>query len=764
MNYFTSLILLFYFSCSAYGQSLDALYRDYYSLDRQDIVGRKLLLRKIIDKELYRNPKRSLEQVDTLVGFHKQLNDKDSVQESQYRLKGVIYAQLSDTRSAIQHYKRYFEYQKNKQGDGEQGFSDPYLYLDWGNAYFHSGLYKSARGYYQEAERLFRETSNHQGLSTIYGNYALIAFEQDRPKQGIELLRQVLSIQEQQVRDSLQMAHAHVVLAEYYMAKLQNYAKAKLHALRCLNLLLAPEMKRRSAFEQFIPNAAKAYNYLAQVYFHQNKLDSSFYYIDKGQALVERYSIPKLHYVLNNSLTDILIRLQRYPAARLINQKNLADSLPPVPENSIRFQYAATIAQALGNERAAQSYQARYYKERFQHVERQYNEDMLLAGNLLEDERKDYRLQKQSSDLQQERQLRYALLLIISIVVLALLGISFLWLRLRRRRQELQQVSEELQAANTTKDLMLAVLGHDLRAPFQVIWNSTGQLQNAIEHGRLSKVGQLSKELNRASRRAYSLLDGLMQWVGSQENHQAVQKEALSLQQVVERSVQSLSSLLEVQKLQIKYDMDDWELHSDPNLLQIILRNLLSNAIRYSPFRGTIYLSTVQSGTEHYLEVADEGEGVPNFLLGKLQLDENPVEVLKKGGGLGLALVQRVSEQLGLHISVHLREGRGSAFRLYFPQARNLPAASSLASTAALKKEQTLSLTARRRLIPLVQALAPYEIFESTALLRLLQNQAPPKEPSEKAWLEAVWQAVQNMDEHRFQQLLHQALNQEYEP
>lgn len=752
------LLFLFLFLKTAlvYGQPIEQLYQDYYQLPEKNLSKRAEILRKIVDRELYRHPNRALKQLDTLVLFYEQLDNTYKIQENNHRMRGLVYGQLTDVERSLYHYKKFYDYLREQ--DETKLPSQSYFFLDWGNAYFNSNLFESAKRYYREAERRFKKEGNLKGVASIYGNYAFIAFSQKRDKDGIELLQKALRTHTEELRDTFQIAYFQTLIGEYYLTEMKDYEQAKHYSLRGLQLFLSPSLRQKTDFEQFRPHTITASLTLARAYGRQKQADSSLYYLRLSDSLALKNKVSYLQQAITNVSTEVLLDLNRIKKAEAINTVNIADSLPAIPKYSKRFLYGAKIAYILGDSAKGDKYSARYYKERYTYLQKRYDEEVLLAGNLLEAEQKDQMLQKREADLAAEKQLRYTLLIVLAAITVALIGGILLIRQLRQQQRKLQNLSAALQETNNTKELMLSALSHDLRAPFQAIWSSTAQLQSALAQKRLSQVKQHSKTLNKAGRNAYALLDGLMQWVSASKNSAQVKKETVELKPLLEQSLNRLEGLLDIQQIQLNKQLANWRISSDANLLQIILRNLLSNAIRYSPLHGEVRLRTQQDETGTYLEIADEGAGVPDKMLGELQLSSNPIEILKKGGGLGLGLVQRVCKQLGLRVTVHRRQHRGTAFRLYFPTVEELAETAAIVEPQLRNAPKSIDDSLKTQLRPIAKAMAQYEIFESTALLRILPDmeQLPP---NAEEWVENVQQAVGEVDDARFQQLLHQILH-----
>jgi len=251
-----------------------------------------------------------------------------------------------------------------------------------------------------------------------------------------------------------------------------------------------------------------------------------------------------------------------------------------------------------------------------------------------------------------------------------------------RKRAEDQAITARAQAesASLGKSRFLAAASHDLRQPLQTLGLLQGLLaKKARDSDALQLLARSDEALMAMSGMLNTLLDINQLEAG------VIHPEVTDF---------PVGDLLESLKTEFGYHTQakglGWEvsacsrvIRTDPRLLGQMVRNLLSNAVKYTR-KGKILLGCRRRGEMLRIEVHDTGPGIPAGQLRAIfeefhQLD-NPARELSRGLGLGLAIVQRLAELLGLEVDVGSREGRGSTFAIYVPLT---PAGARLAPMGA---------------------------------------------------------------------------------
>ncbi len=228
----------------------------------------------------------------------------------------------------------------------------------------------------------------------------------------------------------------------------------------------------------------------------------------------------------------------------------------------------------------------------------------------------------------------------------------------------------EAERANLGKSRFLAAASHDLRQPLQTLSLLQGMLANSISDPGAS---QLVERLDKTILTMASLLDQLLDI--NQLEAGVVQPKAVEF--VIDDLLQQLRAEFEMHAastgLSLRVASCRLTVRTDPRLLEQILRNMLSNAVKYTS-QGKILLGCRRRGEHLSIEVWDTGAGIPQTELSAIfkeyhQLENNAV-ARAKGLGLGLAIVRRMADLLDLEVNVRSRLGRGSIFAVKVPVVR----------------------------------------------------------------------------------------------
>jgi len=243
------------------------------------------------------------------------------------------------------------------------------------------------------------------------------------------------------------------------------------------------------------------------------------------------------------------------------------------------------------------------------------------------------------------------------------------------RTEALVKTNEELKHINATKDKFISIISHDLKNPFNSILLLTELLaDNAIKMDT-QKIAQVSELLGESARKSLKLLENLVEWSGFQSGRMGYNPVKLELNKVVDENIQLLHSQTVSKELKIVKEITDpFYCTADLNMLSLIIRNLLTNAVKFSNPGGIITI-TAQRFKDHIeVTVQDEGLGIPENMISKLFLMEGQFSQKgtrdEEGTGLGLILCKEFVNRHGGEIRVESRENEGSRFIFTIPQKK----------------------------------------------------------------------------------------------
>ncbi len=259
--------------------------------------------------------------------------------------------------------------------------------------------------------------------------------------------------------------------------------------------------------------------------------------------------------------------------------------------------------------------------------------------------------------------------------VLALV-VALLWSYLYLRNKALKKE----QALNQFKDKMFSLLGHELRGPMASFGHIGGMINHYVKQNNQEELLSLAQEVSQATTHVNSMLDNLLNWatnqLGSGGNF-AVRPQHISSQTLADL-LAGLGPLAKQKGITVTYEIQpNIQLKSDINLLTIIIRNLMSNAIKFSPAGGSITFVAIKANEVVTFIVSDSGHGMTSDELAAL-LKGNRFESRagthgEPGIGLGMQVVVSFVGRLGGKISGSSVVGKGTKMQIEIPTTLNEP-------------------------------------------------------------------------------------------
>ena len=271
---------------------------------------------------------------------------------------------------------------------------------------------------------------------------------------------------------------------------------------------------------------------------------------------------------------------------------------------------------------------------------------------------------------------------------------------LQRENEATRQARADAEAAHASKARFLATIGHDLRQPLNALGLLSHTLRQAPTAAAPERVQALSGAIAECVGSMGALVEGLLELSRLDARTLTPRPTAFALQGLFDEMTGNFAAMAQERGLDLQVATTPATVWGDRALLARVLSNLVSNAIRYTP-AGFVRVDAVQEGSAITVGVHDSGVGMEAAELPRIfdeyyQID-NPQRNRSQGLGLGLATAKRLSDLLGLDLSVHSIPGQGSSFSLRLPVAEPTPAAPLQAPPA----EATPTPLAGRRILVL---------------------------------------------------------------
>ncbi|WMX12073.1 tetratricopeptide repeat-containing sensor histidine kinase [Aureispira sp. CCB-E] len=289
-----------------------------------------------------------------------------------------------------------------------------------------------------------------------------------------------------------------------------------------------------------------------------------------------------------------------------------------------------------------------------------------------EDQLKEQRIksleqQQEISNLKNER-LNQSLYFMVIIIIVMLLIVGFLY-RLNKWRSK---VNLELETLNNTKDKLFSIIAHDLKNPLSAFRSITQSLSEDIFDISRDDLDYFIKQLNTSASNLFDLLQNLLYWSISQTGRLEFQPQKITLTETTDDVFSLLESSANIKNIGLSNTIStETVAWADQKMTHTILRNLIANAIKFTPNGGNISVSSNINNSMLTISVTDTGKGIPPhiaptlFMLNSSKNERNEVE--GKGTGLGLILCKELVEQQGGNIWLEDTSSLGSTFSFTLP-------------------------------------------------------------------------------------------------
>ena len=255
--------------------------------------------------------------------------------------------------------------------------------------------------------------------------------------------------------------------------------------------------------------------------------------------------------------------------------------------------------------------------------------------------------------------------------VVGVLGLSYDITERKQADAEIKKINKELTKLNAEKDKFFSIIAHDLKTPFNSIIGFSEILVEQVKEKNYQGIEQYTGIILQSSQRAMDLLMNLMEWSRSQTGKMEFNPAYFQMIELINEVELLLDDAAGQKSIVITNTLpDNIAVYADKNMMSAVLRNLISNAIKFTHPGGEIIIS-VEEKDELTVSVSDNGIGIPKERIEQLfRIDENystSGTLNEKGTGLGLILCKEFIEKHGGKIWVESEEGKGSIFYFTLP-------------------------------------------------------------------------------------------------
>ena len=247
---------------------------------------------------------------------------------------------------------------------------------------------------------------------------------------------------------------------------------------------------------------------------------------------------------------------------------------------------------------------------------------------------------------------------------------------IEKLNQEVLEKQEELDRLNKMKGRLFSIVSHDIKSPIGIVTGFSEVLMNHISENYDVKddpqLDLIKKHLSDGKGRLLTLLEDLIFWVKCENGSMPFKAKVHEAKHLLESAVGLLKTQVRDKEITVAVEVDDsLKLFGDSNTLLVIFKNLLANAIKYSPKNGTVSLSGTKKDRVAVIKISDSGIGIPHGIIDQIY-EANKDKIRpgtngESGIGLGLTVVHGFVDLNKGAISVDSKEGEGTTFTLILP-------------------------------------------------------------------------------------------------
>ncbi len=546
--------------------------------------------------------------------------------------------------------------------------------LNIAKAYYYKGIAAEKRGDYDsameslvQAQNEYSKINDNHGICASIISIANVFLSLGDYSQALTLYFKAVD----NCRDLDLIDDCYLKIGEIYAKKSQLEK-----ALTYLNKYEAVNYTQGDTLE-----IIKAKVALGEYYAQSENLSKSIIVLHEALSLLEKYPDPSEEGNLLLVLSKVYVKTRDLSQAKTYAQKALiiASSLDEKELKADCYNVFSDLYEIQGDYRSAY-----YYKGKYQNIKDSLinNQTIIALREIagIKENRKDKRVIKELEEENislnhywlKEKNKGY-LLLITSILFLLFTIVLFTLFRAKAGvEKKLKQKNTELEKLNATKDKFFSIIAHDLKSPFNSLMGFSEMLSLYAESKSYAEIIEYSGIIHNSTRKLYSLVDTLLQWSRTQLGTTEYKPERIEIGIVSSNIVSILKINAEEKDIVISVDIDNtligW---ADKDLYSAVLRNLVSNAIKFSRVGSVITVSAKTNKQFIEIAVSDTGVGITKENLEKIfNVDKNistKGTFNEKGTGLGLVLCKEFVEINRGTIWAESKLEKGSTFKFTVP-------------------------------------------------------------------------------------------------
>jgi len=608
---------------------------------------------------------------EELIGYYRQALEFEMSEHQRAEILnkiGYAHWQLGNYEEAISVYSEALDYFQEINDSTFLGL----IYNNIATANWGLGDNLEALKNYQLSLQIRREINDKRGVSLVLNNIGKLYQELGLFDKAFIMHKEALELSTE-IDDVNVIAYSYANIGDCY-ENFDDLENALTNFKKGFNVLYRVDKRNRS--NSYFSSR------IGGVYFKLNKPDSALYYNrkaldyanrinNKNRIALAQYHLGTIFFEINQIDSAEFYFEKSYDTAiekgyTVLTKDNLF-SLANVKEkrgNTIEAFQLFKNASALNDSIYTEDVVAKIADIQVKYVNAQQEQENALL-------RKNNEIQEIT--IHQQRTFTLFLIVIALLIIITLFFINKSRTSIKKLNKQLEKSEKELKQANAEKDKFFAIISHDLKSPFNGLLGLTEVLESKYDSLPQEEVKHLLSLLRQTAKNSYSLLEDLLQWSRIQIESMEYKPEVFNMSTKTEKVIQTLDTSIKNKNINLENRINnDTFVFADEKSAEAVLRNLISNAIKFTNNGGNITLEAIEKDTEYIFSVCDNGIGMAKNTVDKLFSITEKISVPgtnnEMGTGLGLVLCKEFIEKNNGKIWVESEIDKGSTFYFTLPR------------------------------------------------------------------------------------------------
>ncbi len=613
------------------------------------------------------------------IDIRKELNDSKGL-ASAYNDMGNLLSEKGELAEALKYYLSSLKIRQENNLQSEIARS----LTNIGLTYRKLGSHKNALKYFDQALEIISDKQDPIGKAYVFIHHGNTLIDMGDPSKALESFKQAYELRKK-TNNPVTISQTFRSLANAY-SDLNSYTLAKNYLNKAHDLL--DEMGDEIGVADIL-------NELGNIALKENDFDEALLRFQHAALLYGKlFQLDKRGLCLRK-IGEIQTKLGHYTVA--LENLKLALSLGERTENEKLVELTLLALHNFHLARGEYKEALDYYHQHIQSQEKlsakHHQESIWQASLDLELDKKAEEIKRiegeveslrteaklKSVELQQQMLMRNFFATVSILVILLAMGSVYGYFVIRQKNKWLYEANEKLSQSEEnlkrmvhTKDKLFSIIAHDLRSPFTALVGLTELFSHNASQLETKEISEYGSLIHQSSQKLLNLIENLLNWSRSQTGKIKPEPLKISLGKLSSEVLNIHSLQADAKSITLKNNIpNDLYVYADYEMMSTVLRNLVSNAIKYTRENGTVELIALRENDVAILKVIDNGVGISPENLKKLfKLEENfstQGTDQELGTGLGLIVCKEFIEKNGGKISVESRVNEGTTFIISIP-------------------------------------------------------------------------------------------------